>query len=161
MIEKLVNFRSVHMLAGGWGWVLGEDGQYHLVYIPLWDPPKFNEVGRAIFATLVIKQHLSAVTNEKARELLTSSLKDYAASVGSGFSKAMDDGDDKGWCGTPYPRHWPGGGVVPGGGDPGDPPIYRKFLGEQLASQLEAKAGISMLGKMLNDKRIISAAEMI
>ena len=160
MFEKFLNYQAVHFLAGGWGWVVGEDGQYHLVYIPLWDPPKFNEIGRAIFATYVIKQHLPAVQNKEARNILTKALTSFAATVGSGFSKAITSEDDDGWCGTPYPHHFPGGGT-PGGGDLGDPPIYRKFLGDELASQLEAKASISILGRVLNDERIISAAEMI
>ncbi|MBG9376888.1 hypothetical protein I5907_11615 [Panacibacter sp. DH6] len=148
------------MLAGGWGVVLGEDGRYHIVYIPLWDPVRFNAIGRGIFASYVIRQHLYAINNAEARDILTKSLKAYSAEVGSGFEKAMfDDGDD-GWCGTPYPRHLPGG-VVLGGGDPADPPVYRELLGEKITAQLEAKAGISMLGRLLDDKQILTAAEMI
>lgn len=159
MFEKIMQYPAVHILGAGWGFVLGEDGRYHLVYIPLWDPVKFNAIGRSIFASYIIKQHLPAINNKEVRDMLTKSLKAFSATVGSGFEKAMfDDGDD-GWCGTPYPRHFPG--VAPGGGDPGDPPVYRQFLGEKLASQLEAKAGISMLGRLLDDSQILAAAEMI
>ncbi|HYV92865.1 MAG TPA: hypothetical protein VE978_13800 [Chitinophagales bacterium] len=143
------------MLANGWGVVHDETGT-HWVYIPLWDPPKFNEVGRALFTTLVIKQHLSAITNTKAVELLKSVVKEQAQIVAKGFAGAMDD---DGWCGTPYPHHH----VHAGSGGTLDPvnPVYREALGKNFIHQIDAKAALTLLGKVLGNKRIIEAAEII
>lgn len=144
------------MLANGWGVVHDENGA-HWVYIPLWDPPKFTEVGRAIFISMVIKQHLSAITNQKVREELKVIVKEQAGIVGSGFSKAME-GD--GFCGTPYPHHFhlPVGGGT--GGDP-DNPVYVKGLGSQVSAQVSAKAAISVLGQVLKIQRISDLAHQI
>lgn len=144
------------MLANGWGIVHDETGA-HWVYIPLWDPPKFNKVGQAIFTTMVIKQYIGAVTNAKAKEVLLGIVKEQSQLVGSGFASAME-GD--GWCGTPYPHHIPLGG---GGGFGGDPenPVYQTGLGTKLSAQISAKAAISILGKTLNNAQISKAAELM
>ena len=141
------------MLANGWGVVHDETGA-HWVYIPLWDPPKFNEVGRALFTTLVIKQHLGAVTNTKAQELLKTVVREQANIVATGFAKAMED---DGWCGTPYPHHHVFGG---GGLDPVNP-VYKEALGKTFLHQIDAKAALTLLGKVMGNKRIIEAAELI
>lgn len=144
------------MLANGWGIVHDENGA-HWVYIPLWDPIKFNDVGRAIFTTLVIKQHLNAITNAKAKEILKGIVKEQAQIVGSGYASAME-GD--GYCGTPYPHHIH---VPVGGGFGGDPenPVYQAGLGKELSAHMNAKAAITLLGKVLNNKSISEAAHQI
>src|SRR4051812_7824147 len=114
------------MLANGWGIIHDETGE-HWVYIPLWDPIKFNEVGKALFATLVIKQHMPSITNNEAREILLSVVKEQAQIVARGFLQSVNG--DGGWCGTPYPHHIVGGGGVIGG-DP-ENPIYRAALGDK------------------------------
>jgi hypothetical protein len=144
------------MLANGWGIIHDETGE-HWVYIPLWDPVKFNKIGRALFATLVIKQHLRAIANKEAKQLLSAVLKEQAGIVAGGFVKSMEEGD--GWCGTPYPHHFPGGGGVIGG-DP-DNPVYRKALGTVLNARINAKAAISLLGTVLKNKEISKVAELI
>jgi hypothetical protein len=143
------------MLANGWGIVHDETGA-HWVFIPLWDPPKFNQVGQAIFATLVIKQHLAGIANAKAKEMLTGIVKEQAKVVAAGFAKSMDD---DGWCGTPYPHRIPGGGG-PLGPDP-ENPVYKAALGDKFSANLNAKAAITLLGKTLNNAQISKAAEMI
>jgi hypothetical protein len=142
------------MLANGWGVVHDETGA-HWVYIPLWDPPKFNEVGRALFTTLVIKQHLDSITNPRALDILKSVVKEQANIVAKGFANAMED---DGWCGTPYPHHH-----VHGGGTTLDSvnPVYREALGKNFTHQIEAKAALTLLGKVLDNKRITEAAELI
>ena len=145
------------MFANGWG-IVHDDTGTHWVYIPLWDPIKFNDVGRAIFATVVIKQHLGAIKNAEAKTMLRGILKDQAQIAATGFSKAMaDEGDD--WCGTPYPHSYPFGPVGPV--DPDGPPIYRKALGEGLSMQIDAKIGLSLLGKLLKNDAISKIAGMI
>lgn len=145
------------MLANGWGIVYDENGA-HWVYIPLWDPVKFSKVGKALFATMVIKQHISAIKNKEALSLLRAVVKEQAAIVVKGFAGDVE-GDD-GWCGTGYPHKVPvtGGGGL--GGDP-DNPVYLKGLGAELSSKINAKAAISILGTVLKDKNIIKAAELI
>ena len=144
------------MLANGWGIVHDENGA-HWVYIPLWDPIKFNEVGRALFATLVIKQHLNAITNVKVKDILKGVVKEQAQVVAKGFASAME-GD--GFCGTPYPHHIP---VSGGGGFGGDPenPVYHAGLGSELSAHMNAKAAITLLGKVLKNKSISEAAQQI
>lgn len=145
------------MLANGWGVVHDENGE-HWVYLPLWDPVKFSKVGKALFATLVIKQHLSAIKNKEAVILLRTVVKEQAAVVAQGFAADVDD--DKGWCGTGYPHKVP----FPGGGGPGgdpDNPVYLKGLGADLNGRINAKAAISILGSVLKDKNILKAAELI
>ena len=141
------------MLANGWG-VVHDDTGAHWVYVPTCDPPKFNEVGRALFTTLVIKQHLTAITNTKAVELLKTVVKEQAQIVAKGFAGAMED---DGWCGTPYPHHHIGGG---GGFDP-ENPIYREAFGKAFTHQIDAKASLTLLGKVLGNKRITEAAGLI
>jgi len=144
------------MLGNGWGIVHDETGE-HWVYIPLWDPIKFNEVGKALFATLVIKQNIGSITNAKAKGILTQVLREQANIVARGFSSAMDD---DGWCGTPYPHHFHFGGGVIGGGDP-EGPVYRAAGLIKESAELNAKAGITLLGRVLGNKAIIEAAELI
>lgn len=145
------------MLASGWGIVYDENGRPHWVYIPLWDPPKFNEVGRALLITMIIKQHLRGVVNEVAKDKLKVIIKEQAKVVAAGYSKAMDADDD--WCGTKWPYHFPGGGG-PVGPDP-DNPIYKTALGEKENARLSAKINISMLGKVLKNDEIVQAASLI
>jgi len=145
------------MLANGWGIVYDENGNPHWVFIPLWDPVKFNKVGRAIFATMVIKQHIGAIANKEALKILKSVVKEQGAVVSGGYAKDMEDG---GWCGTPYPHHIPGFGGGPIGPDP-DNPVYLKGLGAELTGRINAKAAISILGAVLKDKAISQAAELI
>jgi hypothetical protein len=142
------------MLANGWGIVHDETGA-HWVYIPLWDPPKFNEVGRALFTTLVIKQHLNAITNTRALDILKTVVREQANIVATGFAKSMED---DGWCGTPYPHHHVFGGG--GGIDPSNP-VYREALGKNYFHQIDAKAALTLLGKVLGNKRISEAADLI
>jgi len=144
------------MLANGWGVVHDENGA-HWVYVPLWDPPKFNEVGRALFISLVIKQHIAAIGEAKVKEQLKAIVHEQAKIVSSGFYKAMD-GD--GYCGTPYPHHIP---VPIGGGFGGDPenPVYQKALGAQVSAQINAKAALSILGQVLKVQRITDLANQI
>lgn len=143
------------MLANGWGVVHDENGA-HWVYIPLWDPPKFNEVGRALFISLVIKQHLAAIGDAKVKEQLKGIVQEQAKIVSSGFAAAME-GD--GYCGTPYPHHIP----IPGGGFGGDPenPVYQKGLGAKVSAQINAKAALSILGQVLKVQRITDLAHQI
>lgn len=143
------------MLANGWGVIHDETGA-HWVYIPLWDPPKFNEVGRALFATMVIKQHIHAVTNTKAVEILKSVVKEQAHVVTTGFAKSMED---EGWCGTPYPHHHHFTGTD--GGFDTENPIYRETLGKTFSQTIDAKSALTLLGKVLGNKRISEAAELI
>ena len=143
------------MLPNGWGVIHDETGE-HWVYIPLWDPPKFNEVGRALFTTMVIKQHLGSVTNTKAAEILRSVIKEQAQVVTTGFAKSMED---DGWCGTPYPHHHHFTGT--GGGFDPENPIYRETLGKSFTHQIDAKAALTLLGKTMNNKRILEAADLI
>ena len=70
--------------------------------------------------------------------------------------KAMED---DGWCGTPYPHHIPGVGG-PLGGDP-ENPVYKTALGNKFSANVNAKAAITLLGKILNNGNISKAAEMI
>jgi hypothetical protein len=143
------------MLANGWGIIHDENGA-HWVYIPLWDPPKFNKVGQAIFTTMVIKQHLGGIANAKAKEMLIGIVKEQAQIVAGGYAKAMDD---DGWCGTPYPHHIPGTGG-PLGGDP-ENPVYKAALGNKFSASVNAKAAITLLGKTMNNANISKAAELI
>lgn len=140
------------MLANGWGVVHDETGT-HWVYIPVWDPPKFNEVGRALFATLVIKQHLEAITNPRALEILRTVVKEQAKIVASGFAKAVED---DGWCGTQYPHQ-----KVHEGGLNQVNPVYQEVFGKNFTQQIDAKAALTLLGKVLGNKRILEAAELI
>jgi hypothetical protein len=144
------------MLASGWGIVHDEHGA-HWVYVPLLDPVKFNEVGRAFFITMIIKQHLRAITDAKAKSLLAGIIKEQAKVVEGGFLKAMDADDD--WCCTKYPVHF-NGGTGPVGPDP-DNPVYRETLGKEGSAKLNAKVAITMLGKTFKNARIMEAAEMI
>ena len=144
------------MLANGWGIVHDENGA-HWVYIPLWDPPKFSEVGRAFFICLVIKQHLPAITNAKLKDELKTIVHEQARIVSGGFSKAMEE---DGFCGTPYPHHIP---FPSGGGSGNDPenPVYIKGLGPQASALVNAKAALSILGQVLGVKKVIEIANQI
>jgi hypothetical protein len=145
------------MLMNGWGIVHDENGT-HWVYIPLWDPIKFNKVGRALFSTLVIKQHLSAITNEKVKSTLREIVKEQSQIVAKGFVGAMDDGDGE-FCGTyPHTIHIPNGGGI--GNDP-ENPVYRQVFGKEVSANMNAKAAITMLGKVLNNKKLIEASNQI
>lgn len=152
------DYRTINFLLNGWGTVTGDDGRKHWVYVPLWDPAPMTAVGKAILATLVIKTYMDSVPNAKVKTMLKDIVKEQARVVAGGFESAMDaDGD---WCGTKVPHRWPGGGPGPHG------PIYQNFVfdeafGEKLSAGLDAKAALTVLGKMLKNDAISKAAQMI
>ncbi len=150
------------MLAGGWILVPGETG-FHWVYGPLWDPAKFNELGQAIFATQVIKQHLASVINIEAKELLISVLKEQAQIVTEKFEASIVDDADENRHSNPLlsfqaqvPAYVP---HVSGNGP--DAPDYNLALGKELSEQVAAKISISLLGRVLNHKAITKAGAIM
>ena len=151
------------MFTGGWILVPGETG-FHWVYAPLWDPTKFNEVGRAIFATQVIKQHLAFIINNEARELLTSVLKEQAQVVTEKFAASVVDDADENRHSNPllsFQVQVPAYVPHVGGGDGPDAPDYNFALGKELSDQVTAKISISLLGRVLKHEAIIKAGAIM
>lgn len=152
IMKKIV---AINFLLNGWGQVTGEDGQKHFVFIPLWDPAPMTAVGKAILATYVIKAHIAAVASKEAKAMLNEVVKEQAAVVAGGFQKAMDiEGD---WCGTKVPGRIPGVGPIPHGGFD----IFTEALGEKVSAAMNAKAALSLLGKMLGNQKISRAVDLI
>lgn len=152
-----LNFKELNFLLNGWGIVTDENGNEHFVFVPLWDPAPMSAVGKAILATLVIKNNLASVTNKEAKAILKTVLKEQAKIVAGGFAQAMDiDGE---WCGTKVPHRIPGTGPIPHGII--NNPLYSRAFGHDLTSKLDAKAAVSILGKVLNNEQLTKAADLI
>ena len=141
------------LFGGGWGFVRGEDGLLHLVYIPLWDPPKYSEVGKALLATVVIKQYLPAVRDKKIAEKIKGIGRELAQTAASGLVQAFDE--DPEFCGT-VP------GKIPGwhGPQPGWPGWITNAAGER-AAELTAGAAIKTLGGLSGHKELIEAGNAV
>jgi hypothetical protein len=162
----LKKWYAVNRLLNGWGIYEG-----HIVYVPLWDPPREFLPFKNLIAAAALADATKLVTSKAMSARLHEAAGALLGRAASGFTKSWEDGDPicppfpfpfppRPWPPIPFP--WPPRPGPDPGPDPGPYPIH-EFIEQLNPVSRNAVVGdlVSHIGKMIGDKAVVELGREI